>query len=239
MSKDTAIATFKELCADVWDGAEDVTAFGRFWAAATGLEFKRFSDDPRDPGDVIGPEEGQGIAVCPVPEQRAAKNRVHLDVSVRDVAELTDLGATVLRPQDAEIRWTVLGDPEGGEFCGFVQPPERLAGYRVFEVCVDAVDAGSIARWWAEAFGVEAEEKDDYWWFQGVPGFPSPAVSPFFAMVFGNVPEPKTVKNRWHWDVYGEVGDFLARGATELWRMPRWTVLADPEGNEFCVFPRD
>jgi hypothetical protein len=60
---------------------------------------------------------------------------------------------------------------------------------------------------------------------------------PFDAWVFGPVPEPKTVKNRMHWDVYGDVADFEARGATRLWDMPRWTVLADPEGNEFCVFP--
>jgi hypothetical protein len=51
------------------------------------------------------------------------------------------------------------------------------------------------------------------------------------------VPEPKTVKNRIHWDVYGTVADFEAAGATVLWEMPRWTVMADPEGNEFCVFP--
>ena len=236
MSTSTAIATFKELCADAYGGADDVTAFGRFWAAATGLEFKQFSDDPADPGDVIGPEEGQGIAVCPVPDRRTVKNRVHLDVSVTELSELLDLGATVIRPQDEEIHWTVMADPEGGEFCAFVQPPERLAPYRVFEFNVDCADAESTARWWADVFGVEAQPKDGYWWFQGAPGFPTSAVSPFFAMVFGNVPEPKTVKNRWHWDVYGDVADFLARGATLLWETPGWTTLADPEGNEFCVF---
>ena len=59
---------------------------------------------------------------------------------------------------------------------------------------------------------------------------------PFESMVFAPVPEPKTVKNRLHWDVYGDVDDLVARGATPLWEMPRWRVLADPEGNEFCVF---
>jgi hypothetical protein len=37
--------------------------------------------------------------------------------------------------------------------------------------------------------------------------------------------------------VYGDAVELEARGATRLWTMPRWTVLADPEGNEFCVFP--
>jgi hypothetical protein len=53
---------------------------------------------------------------------------------------------------------------------------------------------------------------------------------------FVPVPEPKTVKNRVHWDVYGEVVDFEDAGATVLWEMPKWTTMADPEGNEFCVF---
>ena len=246
MSTDDAprppIARFKELCLDTRpvDGV-GVTDLSAFWAAALGLEQQFFGEpgDPEDGGDVVGTEEGQNIAICPVPEPRTVKHRVHLDVNVASLDELTALGATVLRPQDEEIRWTIMADPEGGEFCAFVRPPEKLVPYRAFEVVVDAVDAGPIARWWAEAFGVQAQREDgqDWWWFEGVPGFPSPAVAPEFAMVFGDVPEPKTVKNRMHWDVYGDVEDFLARGATKLWEMERWTVLADPEGNEFCVFP--
>jgi catechol 2,3-dioxygenase-like lactoylglutathione lyase family enzyme len=231
----TPIATFKELCLDTHPApGQDPTEIGRFWAAALGCEYVR--GDTRYPGDVVGTEEGQGVAICPVPEPKTVKHRVHPDISVRDLSEVLDLGATVIRPQDDEIRWTVMADPEGGEFCAFVQPPERLAPYRLFEFNVDCVDAEASARWWADVFGVEAEPKDGYWWFTGAPGFPSSAVSPFFAMVFGNVPEPKTVKNRWHWDVYGDVDDLLSRGATMLWEMPGWTVLADPEGNEFCVF---
>ena len=53
------------------------------------------------------------------------------------------------------------------------------------------------------------------------------------------MPEPKTVKNRVHWDVFGHVEDFEAAGARVLWTQPRWTTMADPEGNEFCVFPSD
>ncbi len=58
-------------------------------------------------------------------------------------------------------------------------------------------------------------------------------------MIFTRVPEPKTVKNRIHWDVRGDVAPLVAAGARVL-REPggdiHWTVLADPEGNEFCVF---
>jgi hypothetical protein len=38
--------------------------------------------------------------------------------------------------------------------------------------------------------------------------------------------------------VYGDVADLEARGATVLAELPSWTVMADPEGNEFCVFAR-
>ena len=54
------------------------------------------------------------------------------------------------------------------------------------------------------------------------------------------VPEPKTVKNRIHWDVdVDDVQRLLDHGATLL-REPdddiSWHVLTDPEGNEFCAF---
>ena len=97
---------------------------------------------------------------------------------------------------------------------------------------MDAADPARIAAWWGEVFDVPVRNEGQPWsWLTGVPGMS------FEAMVFQPVPEPKTVKNRIHWDVYGDVEDLLARGATLLWELPRWTTLADPEGNEFCVFP--
>lgn len=56
---------------------------------------------------------------------------------------------------------------------------------------------------------------------------------------FCKVPETKVVKNRVHVDVFGDADDLVSRGATLVDEQPRWTVLADPEGNEFCVFPLD
>jgi hypothetical protein len=53
------------------------------------------------------------------------------------------------------------------------------------------------------------------------------------------VPEAKAVKNRMHFDVVGNTAALLAAGATMV-RFEddeiEWDVLADPEGNEFCVF---
>jgi hypothetical protein len=55
-----------------------------------------------------------------VPEARTVKNRIHWDVSVADLQLLLDAGATLLRAQDDEIGWHVLADPQGNEFCAFV-----------------------------------------------------------------------------------------------------------------------
>jgi hypothetical protein len=59
---------------------------------------------------------------------------------------------------------------------------------------------------------------------------------------FVRVPDERTAKNRCHWDVQtDDVDALVARGATVLaepGRGHRWTVLADPQGNEFCAFAR-
>jgi len=57
----------------------------------------------------------------PVPEPKTVKNRVHWDVTVADVAPLAAAGATVQREPGGDIRWYVLADPEGNEFCAFTQ----------------------------------------------------------------------------------------------------------------------
>ena len=83
--------------------------------------------------------------------------------------------------------------------------------------------------------GEPAATQDKGWaWLDQVP------LLPFESLVFVTVPEPKTVKNRIHWDVdVDDVQRLLDHGATLL-RGPdddiSWHVLADPEGNEFCAF---
>jgi hypothetical protein len=37
-------------------------------------------------------------------------------------------------------------------------------------------------------------------------------------------------------DMFGDVGELRARGASVVQELERWTVMRDPEGNEFCVF---
>ena len=216
---------FKDLCLD----ALDVRAVAPFWAGALGLEV-----DYRD-GDAVlrGPEEGQALWLNTVPDPKTTKDRVHLDLHTDSIETLVGLGATIAPVQDDADRWTVLLDPEGNELCGFVRERDPMPAYKAYEMVVDSADPVRIGQWWADVLGVELHNEDgkDWTWLESVPGFPMEG------WVFGLVPEPKTVKNRLHWDVYGDVAELEARGATRLWDMPRWTVLADPEGNEFCVFP--
>jgi predicted enzyme related to lactoylglutathione lyase len=205
---------------------------GRFWADALGLEFHPNGDV----GYLTGPTEGHGIAMCHVPEAKTVKHRVHIDVKTPSVSALERLGASVVRPaEESGLRWTVMADPEGGELCAFVRDPADLDDYRFYVLVVDAANGQEIAGWWADVFGLEARSENDgeAWAVDDVPGMP------FTGMLFIDVPEPKTVKNRIHWDVYADLGDMQAAGATLL--RPRgedigWDVMADPEGNEFCVF---
>ena len=102
----------------------------------------------------------------------------------------------------------------------------------------DAVNPLSIATWWADRTGgtVGTRPGADFAWVEGAAGFP------FMYWVFNPVPEPKTVKNRVHWDVKladASIDDLVDAGA-RLLRMRDgdidWCVMADPEGNEFCAF---
>ena len=205
---------------------------GRFWAAATGLELR----PDEGAGDVVGPTEGHGIAMCTVPEAKSVKHRVHLDVLCASVEDLVGLGATVELPaEESGLPFTVMTDPEGGEFCAFVR--DDLPDYRLLQVVVDAADAEAAAYWWAEVYGgtVRRGGADGWWRVEEIPDVP------FEQLLFQKVPEPKTVKNRIHWDVHSTVEEMLAAGATLLRERDEeigWSVMADPEGNEFCVFDR-
>lgn len=119
---------------------------------------------------------------------------------------------------------------------------------RLKDICIDCADPWSLSHWWAEVLGyrVRPHAADDLAALQasGIAGpefDPSIAVDPIDepgpSFWFNRVSEVKQVKNRVHVDVYGDADDLLRRGATLVAREERWTVVADPEGNEFCVFP--
>jgi catechol 2,3-dioxygenase-like lactoylglutathione lyase family enzyme len=116
---------------------------------------------------------------------------------------------------------------------------------RINHITFDCANAYEQSLFWAEVTGF-AEDPDD----PNRPGHEENLiVSPDAAttLLFINVPEGKSVKNRVHLDVAPtestrdeEVERILALGATLFadHRLPDgrgWVVLQDPEGNEFCV----
>lgn len=105
---------------------------------------------------------------------------------------------------------------------------------------LDCADVAAQADFWSRALGVPVDDNDGNAFMRTI-GYGREALP---RMMFLAVPEKKTVKNRMHLDLTtddraAEVARLVALGATSLrdhdeWGI-RWTVLADPEGNEFCI----
>lgn len=116
---------------------------------------------------------------------------------------------------------------------------------RFKDLCLDAGDHQALADWWCRAMGyvrLDTHNPPEDGWVRPAE-WPVPIVDPDGKGPFiwvNPVPEKKTVKNRMHIDVVGDSGELLDSGATLLRRKGdggiEWDVLADPEGNEFCVF---
>src|SRR4051794_19393865 len=108
------------------------------------------------------------------------------------------------------------------------------------QVIVDARDPAALGRWWLEALGWVVVDDDPRWYEI------RPALDRMPGLLFVPVPEKKETKNRLHLDLRpddqpAEVERLVALGATRVdvgQGETEWVVLADPEGNEFCVLAR-
>ncbi len=224
-----ALARYKDLCVDVVDEA----MMTPFWAQVLGLDVRVHDDGD---AQLVGPTPQHGVWLNAVPEPHTVKQRVHLDVHALSVGDVAALGASVL-PDWGPFPWTVMADPEGGELCVFVREPpiER----RLYEIALDTTDSAQasadIATWWGDVLG--ARVVHDERGFSSVDEIPG---APFDSLDFVPVPEPKTVKNRIHLDVSTDDPDALVGAGARVLRarddQVDWTVLADPDGNEFCAF---
>jgi predicted enzyme related to lactoylglutathione lyase len=109
---------------------------------------------------------------------------------------------------------------------------------KVEMVTFDSSDPAKLADWWAEQFDGTVREL--------LPGELFAVTRPEGPQLgFQKVPDPAPGKNRVHLDfstgaLDAEVSRLTAAGATEVGRHSigdnfRWVVLADPDGNAFCV----
>lgn len=221
-----SLATFKKICVDALDPA----GLGDFWAAALNLRLER---DAKGEAGLVDGDDRYRVWFNRVPQPKSVKHRVHLDIYTRALTDLEKLGAAVVLPEGEERHWTVMTDPEGGEFCAFVRedlPPRLLHG-----LGVDSADPFSQARWWHQVLGGRLIEED-----AGFATVTDLAELPEMTMDFAPVPEPKSGANRIHWDVaVDSIQELLDAGASVVRGKGRdiaWHVLADPEGKEFCAF---
>jgi catechol 2,3-dioxygenase-like lactoylglutathione lyase family enzyme len=104
-----------------------------------------------------------------------------------------------------------------------------IATYK--DLCIDAVDAAAMGRFWAGVLGLDLRLHDD-----GSARLVGP--TPRHTVWVNTVPEPVTAKQRMHLDVRADVDDVVALGGAvvDAESFP-WTVMRDVEGGELCVFP--
>ncbi|MEV4761397.1 VOC family protein [Micromonospora chokoriensis] len=227
--------------------ARDDSALGDFWAKALGWGVS--SEEPGvtnlEPEGFVYPDP---VAVCidlvVSTEPKTVKNRVHVDLATTSaahqaqvVARLTDLGATPADVGQGDVPWTVLVDPEGNEFCVLEPRPIYRDTGPIAAVVVDCTDPRAMAQFWGQATDWVVHEVTDR---QAVLRS-AKGVGPYLEFI--RTPDVKTGWNRVHLDVRPYPGDDLgaeaarltALGATVIDLDVPWTVLADPEGNEFCL----
>jgi catechol 2,3-dioxygenase-like lactoylglutathione lyase family enzyme len=116
---------------------------------------------------------------------------------------------------------------------------------RITELVLDCRDPAGLAAWWAEVLGYEVVGTEDDGSVEiGPPG--QPVHGPVPTLLFQPVPDPTPGKRRLHLDLNAtdrdqdaELARLLALGATRAdvgqGGEESWHVLADPEGNEFCL----
>ncbi|BEL04741.1 VOC family protein [Actinoplanes sichuanensis] len=227
--------------------ARDTSALGRFWARALGWTV--FSDRPgataAGPPGFTWPAPG---ALCldfiGVPDPAAGRGRLHLDLATTSAAHQTELVADLLRHGatradvgQGEVPWAVLADPEGNVFC--VLEPRDV--YRdtgpIAAIVVDCADPRALGRFWSQALGWAVHESSaDLTRLRSADG-----TGPYLEFL-----RSSGTRSAFHLDLLPypregrkvELSRLHALGATAAdvgQGDVAWTVLADPEGNVFCV----
>jgi predicted enzyme related to lactoylglutathione lyase len=112
-----------------------------------------------------------------------------------------------------------------------------------YQLVIHSRDPRALARFWAAALGQRILSEDDEEVMVGADEHAYPG------LCFLTAAGPKTVQNRLHIDLAPDDQDAEVKRLIELGASPAdvgqgddvsWVVLADPEGNEFCVLrPRD
>lgn len=225
--------------------ANDPRTMARFWAEALGWVLNE-SD-----GEVaLVPSDGTGFDILfePTSRTKVGQNNIHLDLTTTSIADQHDLVHRLIRAGAAEIDigqrgdegHVVLADPEGNELCIIEPDNEFLAGCpRLGAINADGTRATGL--FWSEVLGWPL-----IWDHDDETAIRAPDGGGPIIQWSGPPLMTKHGKNRLHLDIAPPVGveqrdevDRLTElGATRIdigQGDVSWIVMADPDGNEFCV----
>ncbi len=231
--------------------ARDDSALGRFWAEALGWRVSGSGSGATSAApagfDWTDPDAPVCIDVIAVPDPATVAYRMHLDLATTSVehqrelvARLRELGATPADVGQGDVPWTVLAGPEGNLFC--VLEPREV--YRdtgpIAAMVVDCADPRAMARFWGAALDWTVHEAAGDFARLCSPKGTGPYLE------FLRTPGVQTGRHRAHLDLVPYRGDdqaaetarLVSLGATPTAVGRRdfsWQILADPEGNEFCI----
>jgi predicted enzyme related to lactoylglutathione lyase len=228
------------LCFD----ANEPPLLARFWAEALRWEIRDGTDG--EIGLVPTDDTRWRILFLPVPEKKVGKNPIHLDLtttSIDDQAEMVGRlvalgGHHVDVGQGPDERHVVLADPEGNELCIIEPDNSFLAGCgRLGSITCDG--SPQVGYFWSQALGWPLVWDQDQETAIRAPDGTGPFIT------WGPPVPAKTTKNRLHLDIAPDHGDqraevdrLVSLGATPIdigQGDVDWAVMADPDGNEFCV----
>ncbi|MFI6326730.1 VOC family protein [Micromonospora chersina] len=218
-----------------------------FWSGVLGREV---ADDPLG-GVALLPDGDAGFRIrfLPTSTQKVDQNRAHFDLtstSLEDqrqtVARALELGARRIDVgQGPDADHVVLADPEGNEF-DVIEPGNNFLAGCGFIGALACDGTQEVGYFWSAALGWPLVwDQDEETAIQSPLGGPK--------ITWGGPPlMPRTGKQRLHFDLVppaggdqqAEVDRLLALGATRIdigQGDVSWVVLADPDGNEFCVLP--
>ena len=229
--------------------ANDPLRLARFWGGVLGWETVDGSDD----GIALLPSDDTGFRIRFLPTQvvKVGQNRMHVDLTSSSLEDQQQTVARSLRlgarhidvGQRPEERHVVLADPEGNEFC-VIEPGNRFLADCGFIGALACDGSQEVGYFWSAALGWPLVWDQDQ-----ETAIRSPHGGP--KITWGGPPlMPKTGKNRLHLDlappVHGdqraEVERLVSLGATRMdigQGEVGWVVMADPDGNEFCVSTPD
>jgi predicted enzyme related to lactoylglutathione lyase len=238
--------------------ASDPEALAEFWNDQV-EDWYPWTPDTGEDLRIVPDEDDEGsleLVFTEAPKRpKVGKNRIHLDLNTgpNDWQQLYDdrLKYTDIRPVDIgqgeDVPWVIYRDPEGNEFC-VLKPREQYQDCGLLAaVAIDCADPGRLAEFWTEVTGWPiVESKPDYAALRTprtalIPGMD---VGPYIEFIRNadRNPEPSPVmlglESYWAHQHDADVARLEELGGRKVRShkgSTSYTIVADPEGNEFRV----